>query len=256
MCLILFSWKQKPGYKLILAANRDEFYERPTQEAGFWKDHPEILAGRDLEAGGTWMGITRYGRFAAVTNYRDPGIERDNTPSRGHLTADFLKSDLTPEVYLRTISKKGDAYYGFNLLVGNPDEMWYYNNINHEMRELPPGSYGLSNALLDTSWPKVQLGKEMFEKVSQLGAISEEAFLGIMQNSQKAEDHDLPSTGVSYELEKAISSMFIETETYGTCCSTIMTIDNDHHIRLVEKSYPVGKRTERTKQFEIQLGLH
>ncbi len=254
MCLILFSWKQKPGYKLIIAANRDEFYARPTSEATFWKDHSEILAGRDLEAGGTWMGITTEGRFAAITNYRDPGIKKENAPSRGHLTTDFLKGCHTPESYLLDIQKKGDLYYGLNLLIGNRNELWYYNNINHKIIQLPPGSYGLSNALLDTSWPKVELGKYLFEKASESVKIEDETLFNALGNTSEADDDILPSTGVSYEWEKAISAMFIETETYGTCSSTIMTVDDVNRIRFVEKSYPVGGRVAKTKEFEIQLG--
>lgn len=254
MCLILFSWKQKPGYKLVLAANRDEFYARPTRETEYWEDQPEILAGRDLEAGGTWMGITKEGRFAAITNYRDPGMKKENAPSRGNLTADFLKGNDTPESYLLKIQKTGDAYYGFNLLIGNSDELWYYNNINHEIRQLPPGSYGLSNALLDTSWPKVKLGKDLFGKASESANIEDGTLFDALGNSGKAADNDLPSTGVPYEWEKAISAMFIETETYGTCSSTIVTVDDENRIRFVEKTYPVGNRVEKTKEFEIQLG--
>lgn len=253
MCLILFSWKQKPGYKLILAANRDEFYKRPTSEAGYWDDLPEVLAGRDLEAGGTWMGITKSGRFAAITNYRDPRIKKENAPSRGHLTADYLKGSASPENYLKGIRENGASYYGFNLLIGNTDELWYYNNINHEIREITEGSYGLSNSLLDTSWPKVDLGKKVFGTVTNEPDIKDEMLFDALGNRKKAEDYDLPSTGVPYEWEKAISSMFIETETYGTCSSTIMTIDNENRIRFIEKNYPVGNRVKGVKQFEFRV---
>ncbi len=253
MCLILFSWKQKPGYKLILAANRDEFYGRPTKEAGYWEDQPAVLAGRDLEAGGTWMGITKSGKFAAITNYRDPRIKKNNAPSRGHLTANFLRNEDTPEAYLREIQKEGEQYYGFNLLIGNMNELWYYNNIDHQIKQLSPGSYGLSNALLDTSWPKVDLGKGLLEKAYEDNNVEDGTLFDLLGNSDLAKDEDLPSTGVPYEWEKAISSMFIETDTYGTCSSTIMIIDDQNKVRFVEKNYPVGNRVAGIKQFEIQL---
>jgi len=254
MCLILFSWKNHTVYKLILAANRDEFYTRPTKKAGFWEDHPHILGGRDLEAGGTWLGLTKEGRFTAITNYRDPSIKKENAPSRGALTTDFLNGDESPADYLDRINKHGDQYYGFNLLVGDGEELWYYSNINREARELVSGSYGLSNALLDTAWPKLDLGHQLFKDSISNGKPDENSLLEILENNHKPDDEKLPSTGVPYEWEKAISSMFIETETYGTCCSTILMIDHQNRARFVEKTYPVGKRIGGTEQYEIELG--
>lgn len=254
MCLILFSWKNHEHHKLILAANRDEFYARPTKQAGYWEDHPDILAGRDLEAGGTWMGLTRSGRFAAITNYRDPSIKRENAPSRGALTTNFLKGAGSPEEYVERIDGQANDFYGYNLLLSDGKDFWYYSNISREGKSLSPGSYGLSNALLDTSWPKVELGKRLFrDSVQTSGANGQ--LLDVLKNTEKPPDKNLPSTGVPYEWEKAISSMFIETETYGTCCSTIVTIDHSDKATFVEKSYPVGDRVEGIVQFEIPLGI-
>ena len=253
MCLILFSWKDNSQHKLILAANRDEFYARPTSAADFWEDQPDILGGRDLEAGGTWMGLTRQGRFAAITNYRDPSIKRENAPSRGALTTDFLMGAERPGDYLEKIDKEADRYYGYNLLVSDGEELWYYSNISKQAKALGPGSYGLSNALLDTAWPKVKLGKELFRS-SVVNGSSQSKLLEVLGNDEKPADKDLPKTGVPYEWEKAISSMFIETETYGTCCSTILLIDHENQARFVEKSYPVGDRAAGEKAFDLKLG--
>ena len=136
------------------------FYARPTAPADYWRDATDLLGGRDLEAGGTWLGLTRSGRFAAITNYRDPSIKKEDAPSRGALTTDFLQGSTTPAEYISRIDEVADLYYGYNLLVSDSDEMWYYSNVTKEAKSLGPGTYGLSNALLDTSWPKVEVGKD------------------------------------------------------------------------------------------------
>lgn len=253
MCLILFSWKNHDNYKLVLAANRDEFYARPTSAADFWKDHPDVLAGRDLQAGGTWLGLTKSGRFAAITNYRDPSIHKENAPSRGALTTDFLLGSETPGDYLKRISEEGDQYYGFNLLIGDQVELWYYSNMAGKPESLKPGSYGLSNALLETSWPKVGLGKKLFTESVNGNEPDQSKLLDALSNDSKPNDEDLPSTGIPYEWEKAISSIFIETETYGTCCSTILLIDQENNARFVERSYPVGDRKSGTREYDLSL---
>jgi uncharacterized protein with NRDE domain len=160
MCLILFAYQRHPRYRLILAANRDEFYARPTAPLGFWADHPQVLAGRDLEQKGTWLGVTRGGRLAAITNYRDPQAIKPNAPSRGHLVSDFLKGSIPPLDYLQDISASAARYSGFNLLVGDPSGLFYFSNHGAVMCRLAPGLYGLSNGLLDIPWPKVDQGKQ------------------------------------------------------------------------------------------------
>jgi uncharacterized protein with NRDE domain len=160
MCLILFAYQIHPRYRLVLGANRDEFYARPTAPLDFWQDHPQVLAGRDLEQHGTWMGVTRNGRWAAVTNYRDLRIMKTDAHSRGHLVADFLLSHVPPHAYMRQIATKADQYNGFNLIVGDSAELVYFSNRERKIRLLGPGLYGLSNHLLDTAWPKVARGKE------------------------------------------------------------------------------------------------
>jgi len=166
MCLILLSHNDHPTYKLVVAANRDEFYGRPTAPAAFWEDHGHILAGRDQKQGGTWMGVTRHGRWAAVTNYRDPSTQKEHARSRGHLVADYLRARSTPEAYLHQVAQESNRYRGFNILVGRPDQLGYYSNRDGAVRMLEPGCYGLSNHLLDTGWPKVERGRKNFERHS------------------------------------------------------------------------------------------
>jgi uncharacterized protein with NRDE domain len=155
MCLILLAYAANPTHRLIVLANRDEHYSRPTAPLDFWQDHPQVLAGRDLEHHGTWMGVTRTGRLAAITNYRAPHLLKKDAPSRGHLVSGFLLSDEPPAQYLRRVLAKADAYNGFNLIVGDSTDLFYYSNMEGTIRKLEPGIYGLSNHLLDTPWPKV-----------------------------------------------------------------------------------------------------
>ncbi len=230
MCVIYFSYKQHPKYPFILLANRDEFYERPTQKAEFWQDYPNILAGRDLVGKGTWLGITKSGRFSAVTNFRDPNQEK-GTLSRGNLVADFLKQEICAEEYLSGIKSKVGKFTGFNLLVGeiNSDrnELFYYSNRENKIVELEKGLYGLSNHLLDTPWEKVAHGKESFKKLIEGESLCKEKFFELLSNKSLAKDEDLPETGIGYEREKVLSSIFIETPIYGTRCSTVLTFDKD-----------------------------
>ena len=168
MCLLIFAHQLSADYPLMVAANRDEFYARPTAPAAFWPEYPGLLAGRDLEQGGTWMGVTREGRFAAVTNYRDPDVAMPAPRSRGELPLDYLAGSTTPASYLAELAKRGGEYAGFNLLVGDRDSLWYFANSGGQApRALSPGLYGLSNARLDTPWPKVERGKAMLLSLQQ-----------------------------------------------------------------------------------------
>src|SRR5687768_2185067 len=165
MCLIFISLKNHANYKLIVAANRDEFYNRKTAPAEYWKDNPEILGGRDLEAGGTWLGMTKTGRLSMITNYRDPKNINPKAPSRGQLVSDYLASRLSPELYLKSLEPKDKVYNGYNLIVGTPDEMWYHSNYQEGIQELKNGLYGLSNHFLETPWPKVEAGKKRMKEI-------------------------------------------------------------------------------------------
>ncbi len=167
MCLILFAWDVHPQYKLVLLGNRDEFYRRPTAKADFWNNAPEVFAGRDLQAGGTWMGINKNGKFSAVTNYRDLKnfITSSNFLSRGALVADYLKEDLKAEEYLIKLNKEAELYDGFNLLTGDFQNLYFFSNMEKRIKKIEPGIYGLSNHLLDTPWPKVVKGKNILREV-------------------------------------------------------------------------------------------
>jgi len=227
MCLIIFAWKVIPGMPLIAAANRDEFYQRPASAAGWWEDHPDIYAGRDLQAGGTWLGVTRAGRFAALTNVRAPSEKRPDAPTRGKLVSDYLSGSLTPEQYIEQIRPGAAAYNGFNLLIGDRDTLlWYSNKGDEDPRNGKPlgyGVYGLSNALLDTPWPKVTRAKAQFASLLCQGA-PEETFFELLSDSTRANDCRLPSTGISLEWERVLSSIFICSPDYGTRASTVVRV--------------------------------
>lgn len=223
MCLILFAYKVHPHYELMVAANRDEFYKRPTAPVHFWKDEPNILAGRDLEKMGTWMGVTKEGRIAALTNYRDPKEVTEGKRSRGEITAGALKHKGSMLDYLKTLSKKDSKYTGYNLIAGDSESLYYYSNISHTLQTLEPGIYGLSNHLLNTEWPKVKNGKAGLEKIitEQEAHLTEKLF-SLLQTSDRAPDHLLPNTGVSLELERLLSPLFIKSNNYGTRSSSVL----------------------------------
>jgi len=237
MCSIFFAYNAHPGYRLILAANRDEFYERPTGAAQFWQDAPEILAGRDLVRGGSWLGITKNGRFSAVTNYRDPFAPTGNL-SRGNLVGDFLRGKETPAQYLQKIQGNAGNYSGFNLLVGEIDsEIGYFSNRGDGVKILESGIYGLSNHLLDTPWQKVRRGKTALAKLIEKENFALESLFEILQDATKADDRDLPETGIGLERERLLSSIFIETPVYGTRCSTALLVAADGKVSFAERTY-------------------
>lgn len=240
MCVLFFAYKAHPEYPLILLANRDEFYERPTAKAQNWEDFSEIFAGRDLVHGGTWLGVTKSGRFAAVTNYRDPNAPTGSI-SRGNLVSDFLKSEETVENYLMKIQKNAADYSGFNLLVGEinarKNEIGYYSNREDRIKFLEKGIYGLSNHLLDTPWRKVQKGKDELAKLLQTAEINQNDLFEILNDKTLADDKDLPETGIGYEREKPLSAIFIETPIYGTRSSSLVLSDKDYKISLDERFY-------------------
>jgi uncharacterized protein with NRDE domain len=241
MCLILLAHGVREDYPLVLAANRDEFFGRPTAPAAFWEDAPQVLAGRDLQAGGSWMGITRDGRWAAVTNYRDAGSERLESRSRGELVSGFLTGSVGPASYIHEVAERGDEYNGFNLLVGHGGEVWYASNRGAMPRVLAPGVYGLSNHLLNTPWRKVVRGKErMTDLLGSDGELDPNAVLDILAESDPAPESELPETGIARELERALSSLFIVTPEYGTRASTVLTIRAEGLVGFRERSYLSG----------------
>jgi uncharacterized protein with NRDE domain len=260
MCLIFFSINQHPTYKLIIAANRDEFYKRQTAPADYWQDHPNIIGGRDLEARkpdgscGTWMAMTKSGKMGMVTNYRDPKNIDPHAPSRGHLVSDFLENKTDPNDYLKQISNNGKIYNGYNLVVGSPDSLWYLSNYQNEIKKLSSGLYGLSNHLLDTPWPKVARGKAKFKTIIESDKISAPALFDFMYDTEQAADDKLPETGIGLERERALSSMFIKTQGYGTRCSTVVLIDHNYNVEFTERVYDLNtfQFTERNFQFKVE----
>ncbi len=234
MCLIVFAWKVIPGVPLIAAANRDEFYERASAPACAWAEHPKVYAGRDLQAGGSWMGITREGeagsRFAAITNIRSPQDRRSDAPSRGALVADYLAGSMTAQQYIARLEAGDQDYNGYNLVLGDRDTLiWYSNRGDGDARNGQPleaGIYGLSNALLDAPWPKVLKTKAQFASLLCQGA-PDEAYFEMLADTARAPDLRLPETGVPLDLERVLSAVRIEAPGYGTRTSTVVRLYAD-----------------------------
>lgn len=254
MCLIVFGYQSHPRYSFILAANRDEFYQRPTAPADFWRDNPNVLAGRDLTAGGTWLGITKTGRFSAVTNYRDP-FAPAGIRSRGELTKNFLVGEDSPDKYLQNIEAAKNDYSGFNLLIGKfakaKNELFYYSNRGGKAKMLAKGIYGLSNHLLDTDWYKVEIVKTKFEAtLRNSDKIQPSDLIEILADTTFAPAERLPETGVGLERERILSPAFIKTESYGTRSSTVLTIEYNGTVNFTEKTF-IGEKGELNYQFLV-----
>jgi uncharacterized protein with NRDE domain len=236
MCLILLAWRAHPDYPLVVAANRDEFFSRRTAAADFWIDTPDLLAGRDLEAGGTWLGISRNGRFAALTNYRDPARNKQGAPSRGELVSRFLTGSQSPVAYLEELETSAGRYNGFNLVFGDPGGLWCFSNCGEGEGQLPPGLYGLSNHLLDTPWPKVARGKSALN--AALRALPDETPLfTLLRDDRIAPDEALPRTGVSLEWERLLSAAFVRMPGYGTRSATVLLVDQAGNVRFIEQIF-------------------
>lgn len=235
MCLILFAYRQHADYPLVLIANRDEYYARPTRDAHWW-DETAVFAGRDLEAGGTWLGINRQGRFAAVTNVREPGGMTAGKKSRGALTQNFLAGEMAVEDYLHALRPDDRDYAGFNLLLGDSREFWFYSNRDHGIRCIEPGIYGISNGAFDEPWPKLRSGKD--ELTTMLaGDIVVSELMEILTDHQIADDHELPQTGIALDIERMLSSRFIRSAEYGTRACTVLTIDRHNRVDFSEQNF-------------------
>ncbi len=238
MCLIVLAWQVHPDYPLVVAANRDEFFSRPAAPAGFWSDAPQVLAGRDLEAGGTWLGVTRGQRFSALTNYREGGRKLVGTRSRGELVADFLTTASDPQDYLAALAGRRSEYNGYSLFVGDGRRLAYCSNRgpSSEPRWLEPGIYGLSNHLLDTPWPKLAAAKASFS--TALGQLPAAApFFELLADREIVADTELPATGVALEWERVLSAIFVTSPDYGTRASTLLTMHRSGLATLIERSF-------------------
>jgi uncharacterized protein with NRDE domain len=251
MCLILMAYQQHPRYPLIIAANRDEFYDRPTERAAFWEESPELFAGRDLLRGGSWLGGTRAGRIAALTNYREPHQPDPRAPSRGELVSNFLKGALTPEQYLARLQVEGPAYHGFNLIFGTPGCLYCYSNRSSHPVRIGPGIHGLSNHLLDTPWPKVVRGKEALAAALREDVLSREALFALLADRHPAPDPLLPDTGIGLEWERLLSPIFIASERYGTRSSSLLLVGSDGVVTLAERTYNCSAPRDVEVSFKI-----
>lgn len=243
MCLIVLAWRPGHALPLLVAANRDEFHARPTAAMAEWPQMPGLIAGRDLQAGGTWLGIGPGGRFAALTNIRDPQAEQGSR-SRGELPLRFLQTPLEPEAFLETLRGETDEYSGFNLLIGDRQALWHFNSQSGEATALTPGIHGVSNAGLNTPWPKLERAKAAL--ADTLEAPDERALFALLADTTKPEDAALPDTGVGMELERLLGSVFIASPTYGTRASTLLFGYGDGRRRIIERSFgaegvPIGE---------------
>ena len=252
MCILFVAWRQSRAYPLVVAANRDEFHHRATAPLQWWQEAPRLAAGRDLEAGGTWLGVTRGGRFAALTNVRHPaagGAPR----SRGHLVRDVLLEPTEVPGSLAEPARQRHAYGPFNLLALGAGGLYYLNNIDGEAPQaLEPGVYGLSNAGLDTPWPKLTRGREAFASLVARDAAPKACF-EMLYDSTPAADEELPNTGVGLDFERRLSALFVRGEGYGTRCSTVVRMAADGHAEIHERRFDAGARQtgETTLEFDI-----
>jgi uncharacterized protein with NRDE domain len=261
MCLLVFAHRAHPDFRLLLAANRDEFHARATLAASFWPDYPALLAGKDMVQGGTWMGITRTGRFAAVTNCRNSNAATQPPRSRGELPLGFLTGKHRITGYLDWLVEHAEQYAGFNLLLGEGEDLWYFGNDNSDGRPqppllLPPGVYGLSNAQLDTPWPKVERGKQRLYSLLDGATLDHDALSTLVNSKQQSNTRIPGQEHLDLELERLLSAQFIQSESYGTRSSTTLSISQDQEVTWREVNFNcdaavIGSRSE---SFSIEPG--
>lgn len=261
MCLITFQIGKHPTYKFVLAANRDEQYQRPTRTAGFWSEFPFLLAGKDLLADGTWLGITKKGKIAAITNCHD--LENATSSqfytgsvdklSRGKIVTDYLTSDSEPIVYLEKLFQQKNSYQPFNLLCGTVDHLYHFNSREQTYTSLQEGIYGLSNASLDTPWPKVVHAKKQLDEILQQPHFDKSELFRMMMDQTPAPDEQLPSSPIPLELKRKTSANYIATESFGTRSTTLLLVDHNDVITFIERSYsPDQQYTDLEYQFQIE----
>ncbi|OFZ56121.1 MAG: hypothetical protein A2428_13805 [Bdellovibrionales bacterium RIFOXYC1_FULL_54_43] len=264
MCVLFLSYRYTPGFSLVLAMNRDEYYGRPTLPAGLWPDLG-ILAGRDLEKGGTWLGMTQTGRIAALSNFRAPARRKIHARTRGEITTRFLTNAGAADAYLQTLRTEVAEYNDFNLILGSSaeGEFVYFSSVTGESRKLDSGIYGLSNHFLDSAWPKVTRGKVAFaralakhggSKVSQAAARDPliDSLLELLRDEARPPDSELPETGLTLDEERKVSPIFIRSPFYGTVSSTVIVVGEDLRVRFVEVTYsPNGEDGVKRHDFKL-----
>jgi len=251
MCLILVAWRAHRDFPLVVAANRDEFHARPTAGAMFWQDNPAILAGRDLECMGTWLGVTRSGKFAAVSNYRDAADGSGGSLSRGLLASTYLGNGDAAGEFVAQVAANGDAYRGFNFLAADHGELWWISNRASAPQRLAPGVYGVSNHLLDTPWAKVVRGKRRLELLLR-SALAVEPLLELLADTSVATDDDLPDTGIGPERERLLSALRVVSPAYGTRCSSALMLGGDGRVQFAERAYGAGGEERDTLRYEFR----
>lgn len=255
MCLVNFHFQNHPKYKLIVVANRDEFYERPTKPAHYWEDEPNILAGRDLLQMGTWLGISKKGRFAAITNYRDPSLPETGRYSRGEIIRHFLTNGTEPDIFMEELIKERENYGGYNVILGDPNGLYHYNNVLDESKDINAGTHSLSNHSLNTPWPKVVKGRTRLNEYIQTNQeeVSIDMLFNLVTDRSTADDGELPHTGVGVEMERLLSPMFIKIPNYGTRSSTVLLVDKEDRVTFVERTFKEGDfQFEKKYEFKIE----
>lgn len=255
MCILFIAVNQHSAYPLIIAANRDEFFARPTAQSRFWHECPDMLAGRDLQAGGSWMGINRRGQIGALTNIRDPQHNNPLALTRGKLVTDYLQQSPSAKQYLQTLNRGSEQYNGFNLLFGHWHDLRVFNNSDKQVRRLTPGVYGLSNASLNSPWPKAAKGmKRLTDYCADDHQVESEQLFALLRDDTLAADDDLPQTGVSIEWERKLSSIFIQSPEYGTRSSTLLLVDKRQGVRWQERTFDNGAEcvAENSYHFDIK----
>jgi len=252
MCCVFFSFQCR-NEALVLIANRDEFLSRPTAPLAWWKDRPNVLAGKDLEQGGTWLGMNRSGKIAFLTNYRDPSRDKVKASSRGKIVLDFLDGPETAAKFLPRLISEASNYNDFNLVCGTSTELYYFSSVTLAAQPLSPGLYGLSNDQLDTPWPKVVRGKTAMAAILNTGEKIEASLFEVMRDNLPADDSELPDTGVGLKWERALSAIFIESPTYGTRSTSLVRISGKGQVCISERTYQTRAQWE-TKQCSFELG--
>jgi len=251
MCLLVFAVNAHPRYRLILAGNRDEFHDRATEAARWWSGEPAMLAGRDIEAGGTWLGIDDRGRFGAITNIRDVTPAPPGAPSRGELITQFIRGGAAATHYLDTLRARAQNFAGFNLVLGDKKDVHFFNSRSGRCAMLSAGVHGLSNDALDTPWPKVIKATAGVRRLLELDEPDEAAMFDIFADREMAADADLPDTGVGLEYERMLSACFIVSPRYGTRSTTVIKVAHDGQIRFCERHFDVDGEMSGQRDFEF-----
>lgn len=253
MCLVVLAWEAHPDYRLILAANRDEFHRRPAQALHWWPDRPAILAGRDLQAGGSWLAVSRAGRFATVTNYREHQRKSAGLHSRGELVTDFVGGDQDARAFSESIDT--DRYAGFSLLASDGNELWYLSNRGEGPDILSPGVYGLSNAALDTPWPKLERSREALRSMIESGAVNESALMNVLADRTTAPADAVEPGELPFDVARALTAPFIVSPDYGTRCTTVLTWDREDRVNVSEHRFDRGGRKTGESRVSFRVGI-